>query len=170
MPWGFSQGPLALEPLKDEEAMNAKGPDGKHNDEGQHVRCIENQSGPEGPTLAFAGGKAQADQGATSRLPRHAGAGVGPDQLSSIKRNKVNESDVDETKEPNRKQPRPEAGKPSGNEKVHAVGLGVISEFSTARIFAALYSWSVRPRGVKGLHRVDIMPQDGALFNENRNV
>ena len=28
---------------------------------GEHVRCIKNQTGPEGPALAFAGGKAQAD-------------------------------------------------------------------------------------------------------------
>ena len=34
----------------------------------QHVRRIENQAGPEGPALAFAGGKAQADQGEWARV------------------------------------------------------------------------------------------------------
>src|SRR5438270_13319046 len=87
--WYFielAQGPLSLEPLKHEESMNAEGPDRKHHNEGQHVRCIENQAGPESPALAFASTKAQADQRADPECCRGTQEhGTGPDQLTPIK-------------------------------------------------------------------------------------
>lgn len=169
--WCFlelAQGPLSLEPLKDKEAVNAERPDGKHDDEGQHVRCIENQANPEGPTLAFAGGKAQTGHGehpcSSSGTQEQ---GIGFDQLSSIKRKKVDESDVDKTKQADGKQPRPEGGKSGGDEKVHAVGLDVIAEFNAARFFSSfVFFICTACADVEGLHRVDIMHQDSALFNE----
>src|SRR5579884_804457 len=53
----FAQGPLSLEPLEDEESVYAEGPDGKCDDEREHIGDIEDRTGPESPAMAFTGGK-----------------------------------------------------------------------------------------------------------------
>jgi len=59
------------------------------------------------------------------------------------------------------------SGKSGGDEKIQGIVLDVIAEFYTARFFSSfVFFICAACADVEGLHRVDIMHQDGALFNE----
>ncbi len=103
------------------------------------------------------------------RLPRRATQGDSPGQLAAIKRQKVNESDVDEGKQPDREQSRAQAGHAGGHEEIHGVGLDVAAEIGKALLFSGFVLLiGTACADVEGLHRVDIMPQSGTACNKRK--
>jgi len=138
----------------------------------QHICCVENYSDPKCPALALAPGESQSNQGKHPCGCRSAQQkGIRPDQLASVKRENVNESDVDDAKQPDREQARTQSGEAGGDEEVHRVALDVTAEIRKTVLFCG-FVLLIRAAcaDVEGLHRTVIMHQDGALFNEKQNL